>query len=678
MKKIFFTAVFFKLFLLTAFEIPFSETVLKSERNHLSNFVKIYPADSLIIPMKTDVWLWRDKENLKLYFEAEINDNFNKGKLAKRDEWVECDFMRVQIITDITDCYAYMFSIFPLGNKDDGIRQPDLNINSEWDSNYTYENNISDTIWSSSVTIPFKDLRFYGSPPYKWKIILTRYFQNEDEYYSIPFGTVDMGKDYFRTAYDITIKDDISNKKNYRITPYFTKKYDLRKKSFGSENIGLDFSFNPASSAKMKISINPDFTDIPIDEVEDNFNVRYSPSYSENRYFFIEDLDVFGTENRLFYSRHIRQPQYAVKFTGNSKKFSYGFLSAMDKKITEGDELLNNDDFFNILAFKSKRQNLSVQITLLNRMNKNYHNEVFVLNPVWEFIPNNSIWFESDLSLIKKSNTKKGYFLSTGYNGKKGNIDWSASIYKCSKNYSADTGLLYRTDFSRFKGNINYKKEINNEILKSFGSNIRFNRNNESDNSLYRQDAGFGFWTSFKQKFNINADINSGQENFEGIIRNFNSIYISFSYWKYSLMNFQITYGINKTLVYSLNDIYRARDLNIRFWGDIGTKLSYNIFVQQNKYFDFPTESNADDQYRIINTDLTINFSNYFSLTNGLRYNDYESLYSSSYLGFFSNLRFEFKENCNIYLGYKTAQDEIEKEFITDYEQIFTKISYNF
>jgi hypothetical protein len=326
MIKYFKTVILFMIFtgvILNAITIPYSQTELKTESNHISDFVRISPDDSLSIPLQTDVWFWRDKENLFVLWEAEINENFEKGRFATTDEWVECDFLRIQIITDINNYYAYMFCSFPLGNKYDGIRNSNLNFEYDWNSNYEYENIISDDLWKSTMSIPLKDLRFYGKPPYKWKIILTRYFEKANDFYSFPYGKIDMGKDYFRTAYDITINEELSQNKNYRITPYFIKKYDLMEEtgSFDPENIGLDFSYNPTSATKVKLSINPDFSDVPLDTEEDNFNVLYAPSFEENRYFFIEDLDVFGVSSNLFYTRHIMQPQYAVKLTGNSEKF---------------------------------------------------------------------------------------------------------------------------------------------------------------------------------------------------------------------------------------------------------------------------------------------------------------------------------------------------------------------
>jgi RecA/RadA recombinase len=83
-----------------------------------------------------------------------------------------------------------------------------------------------------------------------------------------------------------------------------------------------------------------------------------------------------------------------------------------------------------------------------------------------------------------------------------------------------------------------------------------------------------------------------------------------------------------------------------------------------------------DNEYWISNADLTYNFSNKLSITNGLRHNNYETSYTTSYVGFFSNLRYEYKDNCNLYIGYKTAQDEIDENYVPNYRQAYFKVTY--
>ena len=140
------------------------------------------------------------------------------GRFATEDEWINADYFRIQIITEDKNYYAYTFYVFPLGSRYDGIRNSDFQIDKNWDSSYFYESDLNSNIWISRIYIPFRDLRFVGDPPYNWKIIITRYFANSREYYSVPFLRTSMGKDYFRKAYNIQINEKIKRSVNYFIT----------------------------------------------------------------------------------------------------------------------------------------------------------------------------------------------------------------------------------------------------------------------------------------------------------------------------------------------------------------------------------------------------------------------------------------------------------------------------
>ena len=90
---------------------------------------------------------------------------------------------------------------------------------------------------------------------------------------------------------------------------------------FDENDLGFDLSFRPNYATNVKFSFNPDYSDVPLDDESDIYNLKYTPTLLENRYFFIEDFNAFGIDNTMFYSRNILQPQYALKITGNTTQF---------------------------------------------------------------------------------------------------------------------------------------------------------------------------------------------------------------------------------------------------------------------------------------------------------------------------------------------------------------------
>jgi hypothetical protein len=492
-----------------------------------------------------------------------------------------------------------------------------------------------------------------------------------------------MGKDYFRKAIDVEINEVIPKNKNYRITPYFVKKYDLINKtdSFDPDNIGLDFSYNPTSATRVKVSLNPDYSDVPMDDVSNDFNIRYAPSFEENRYFFTEDLDVFGVSDNLFYSRNIMQPQIAVKITGNTEKYTYGIFTAMDKEVSEEGEILNSDDIYNMIAFKPKWRDLSIQTTLLNRMNKDYHNEVLVINPSWEFVKDHTIWGEFDFSLKKlpDSNAVKGAGLYLGDNGSYSDFEWSLTSSYLSKDYAVDMGELYETDYSSLNGFFSQRSEPDGRIIKDYGSSIWGHKTlSNEDWKLMYQNIGANIWADLPLKTNPSLSASVGQDEYNGSVFTWDSYTAGLGCSYISWLYLYSSYNIGHSLVYRLEDTYKGDNITLTFSGDISRYFSYEMNANRIRYFGFPSDSGMDTEYSLLNADVTINFSNTLSSTNGLRFNDYETSYSSANVGFFTNLRYEFKDNCNLFLGYKTSQDEIEQSYVVDYREAYMKVSYTF
>ena len=678
MKKILvLSALFIIAIKLLSIEIPYSQKEIKTPENRFDNFICADPDTKAKIPLKTVVWLWHDDENLFVLWEANIDKGFEKGHFASRDSWVNADFLRIQIITDIKNYYAYMFFAFPLGNIYDGIRKTDLDTDDTWDSNYQYENTINDTVWKSLMKIPIKDMRFFGEPPYKWKIILTRYFEKKDESYFCPYVKYKMGKDYFRKAADITIKEKLKGNKNYKITPYFIKKYNLLDKttSFDPDNIGLDFSYKPTSATKVKLSLNPDFSDVPPDNEMDNFNSKYAPYLFENRYFFIEDLDVFGTDDTSFYTRNIIQPQYAVKLTGNTEKFSYGILSVKDKKITENGYVENNDDMYNMIAIKPKWENFSLQTTIVNRISDNFHNEVFLIKPNWELYKNHTVSGEINFSHLDQEDTKNGFFYIASYQGRVKDFSFNLNAAYTDKNFDNKTGRVFENNENSISVFINQNTQLDKKFIQSFGNMLNLNTSHENDTKNLKFDLiNFYSHVSFKPKFGMNIFAQKIRERYMDKLFNLWFGGFGFNIWRFKSLNTRFNYHISKSIVYSLNNSYLRRNLSIGLWGYLSSYFSYSISLQNSKYYDIPDDASFDDFYYISNADVTLNLSNKLSIKNGLRYQDF----SNGHLGFYSNLKYEFRKNSNLYIGYKNSQDEMGNTYESTFKQAYMKISYTF
>lgn len=268
--------------------MPFSNQLIKSDSNHISNFIRVSPNDKIESPLGIDVWLWHNQKTIFVYWEVEIDSNFVEGNFNQKDLPPKSDELRMQIITNYLDNSAYTFWATPKSNSIDAIRLPNMQFDMNWNSNYTYKSKVTDTLWVVLTEIPFNDLRFATKSPYEWKVILTRLNIREDELYSYPNVTIEMQNKYFSQAADILIEGTIETGRSDFWRTYFVKYYDLisQTQSFDPKYMGIDYMHRASSTASIKATYNPDFSDVPLDSEIDNYNSINPTYFPVYRYFF--------------------------------------------------------------------------------------------------------------------------------------------------------------------------------------------------------------------------------------------------------------------------------------------------------------------------------------------------------------------------------------------------------
>ena len=667
-----------------ALDVPYSDTPVYTEQNNIGNLRCVIPPDSSRIPLETYCWIWHDNNNIYFSWEAETDENFIIGKYSPKDISAQADQLCVQIITDQINYYSYGFIANPLENKSDYVRSTLHSLDYDWNSSYEYTSTNRNSKWIVIMKIPFKDLRFNGKLPYKWKIILTRYLKNDDKYYNTPFLTTQMGKDYFRKAIDITINKEIRKDRNFYLRPFSIVKSDLLENDtkFDFESIGLDLSFNPTSSSKLKATYNPDFSDIPIDDETNNFNSKYASFYAENRYFFIKDFNALGINSTSFYSRQIVQPDYAVKFTGKTNLLTYGVLSSKAKQVANKDGvIIDSNDIYNIIAIKPSTENFSFQFTLLNRMNKDYHNEVLHLNPNWEFQKDQYLWFDINLSTKKtlENVSSNGYYGIAGYDYREDDFNFTLSAKQMSKDYAVDMGKIYEDDYYGWNFNSSLINEFNHDLLRSITSNI--NASEEIDNhtsKLLERYAHFALNLNSNYNLNVKLNCKSVKELYSEKYFSKYQVSCQTTWNRSNLLRTFVGFTYINDIIYGLNNDYQGYYLQSGLSGIIDKYISYTITADNIKYYDVPEVDYVDDNYWLANMDLSFSFSNNLDLTSGIRFNNYEYYDQTQHIGLFSNLRWQFKERSYVYLGYNSANDKINEVDEYSHQQAYLKVSYSF
>jgi hypothetical protein len=637
------------------------------------------PADSAYSANPAEVSLEYDDHYLFITASLPISGTLNKGHYTAKDVWPgKADYLRFQIITDPESYTSYTFYAFPLGNTYDGIRNKDHDVDTNWDSFYSYSSVINNHAWHIRMQIPFKDLRITGHAPYHWKFLASSYNAASRELYSNEFVTTKMGYDYFRRATDITISENVSRNMSLYLRPYVIAMYDGLENTVtcDEDNVGLDASVKISPTSLLKASINPDFTDTPMDDEEDIYNQKFAPHYNENRYFFIDDDNYFGVDPEIFYSRNIVQPAYALRYTQKEANYTLGALFTQDKKTS-----ISSDDMYGIIAFKPYSARYSCQITGLTRFNDEQHNELLHLQPTARV--SRHLYLAADFNASYKEadgeDSKTGYYTFGGIHWFDRDFTLSAQATQMSKDYQADMGYIEEDNYygwsitaSRSK---RFRASLFRELECTLGAyDMLDNATSQSRISKY----DFCIEADTRLNTDISFDFERIRELYAGTYYLQKSAASDIHWHHYRWMQLHLNLSYSEDLIYYFRNVYTGFNQRFGINGDISRYLAYNCEASHIKYYDTPAHLTPyiDDEYWYGNLDFTINISNRLSLTNGVRYNNYEFADYRSYVGFFSNLRWEYRPGSHLFIGYKRSEDEIGPRYTPTLDQAYIKLTY--
>lgn len=692
------------IFELMAYELVFSKKIEKDLSKAFENYIRISPDDKANHELSTKTWIQYDENRIYILWEIEIDENFRFGEFAIDDEIPQSDYVRFQLITQLTEFYAYVYYAFPRGNRVDAIRKSNLGMDFNWDSTYTYKNVFIDGKWICKMEIPFKDLRFTGECPYDWKMILTRYDKSKNSYYSNPYSKVTMQKDYFRKANPIRLNETINKSIHLKTRISAKTGYDIKNNEiiFDSNQVGLDLDFIPSNSFKTKLTIQPDFSETPVDEVQDIYNDKYEPSFSENRYFFTEDLDVFGVGQDLLYTRYLVKPSYAFKVTGNTEYLTFGALTAKDKeKILSYSDTLGNlyqissKSYFNVAAFKLKGKKHRTQFTFINRMNELLDNKVIYVAPSFDFKNNYLAYSNFAYSRLKekqfkneesfKHNIDQGYVAIIGLQTHSPITSLNIKYKYCSDNYKVKTGRQYENGYHKYHLNIWKDSYTRNSILSNYNYSAWTYYSTYSNYDFRNASFGFNPWIELSNNYGIWLDYNyyKTEEFGSTLVQNEYASGINLNL--FTEINFKLSYHYGKIINYHLLDSYWKKSFNSQINGNLFSRISYWFDYKYIFWVDLPESNSYDDKYSLFNANVNFTFSRNIKISCGVRNVDYtyeedlgnnETLDYSGDQNIFSNFIWEYKPGSNIYLGYNYANSDINNKTIEMIHTFYVKATY--
>jgi len=557
------------------------------------------------------------------------------------------------------------------------------NFTQAWDQTWFSEAKIYDNYWTVEIAIPFKSLRYAEKG--EWGINFSRGLSSQNQFHSwvpipVQFMTVDLGHT------GALIWDDVpkKSKSNISVIPYVlastNKNIENAEDAVNNIRVGGDAKIAITPSLNLDLTINPDFSQVDVDEQVTNLttvNIRFP----ERRLFFLENSDIFSEIGippmRPFFSRRIGLDadgapipiSYGARLSGNVNKDLR--IGVMNLQTRETDEFSGQNyssftvnqqvfDRSQLKGYFHNRQSTTEDNDPLNDFNR-------VGGVEYTYLSNDSKWrgiAGFGLSWTPEL-TDDNYFYNLAVGRDTRTFSFYSNIAGVGNNYRSDVGFIPRLD--HFDAELDTTVQIgfhhgfttatyrlfpeNSNTINTHVINARniFNYTRDGLNLIQNQTI-LSYQINMNNTSSVSVNFNHDQQ---GLIRpftftenplptgryNFNYAEVGYNSDRRKNFNYGLSflnggfYNGNRT-EYSLRLAYRTQP-----WGNFGVNFVYNQLSLPSEF--------GNSEFYLISSRMEINFSRNLFWTTFLQFNTQRDNFNVN-----SRIQWRFKPLSDLFIVY--------------------------
>lgn len=303
------------------------------------------PAENMPPPVKTDVLITHDDDNLYVGFRAQDPDpSAIRAHLSDRDTAFDDDFVGIVLDPFNDERRAFEFFINPLGVQMDMFND-DVggNEDASWDALWASSGRITDTGYEVEVAIPFSSLRFPRSEGEQtWGFDALRFYPRSQRHRIASQPSDRNVSCYLCQISKMTGFAGVTPGRNVELVPTVTSiRTDTRNGVRGDDRLvegeletepGLTAKWGVTPNLTLNGAINPDFSQVEADAAQLDINTTFALYFPEKRPFFLEGADFFTTPLNAVFTRNVADPEWGVKLTGKEGKNGVGVFVAQDDR----------------------------------------------------------------------------------------------------------------------------------------------------------------------------------------------------------------------------------------------------------------------------------------------------------------------------------------------------------
>lgn len=237
---------------------------------------------------------------------------------------------------------AFGFAMNAAGMLHDARVENNQNWVSQWNGIWDGKAQLDDEGWTIELVIPMKTLSFEPSLD-TWGLEVIRRIRRKNERMRWANISQNRGDNYVAAYGDMAGLEGLRQGRGLDIVPTFTVRTSEQRAIGDSDQIvlaGGDITYRITPSLTAQLTINSDFSDAPVDQVQNNLG-RFNLFFPETRDFFLNDADIFqfgglNQENGIpFFSRRMGiintgeqlDLKVGAKMTGRIGPLNLGFIS---------------------------------------------------------------------------------------------------------------------------------------------------------------------------------------------------------------------------------------------------------------------------------------------------------------------------------------------------------------
>ncbi|MFT5230927.1 MAG: hypothetical protein ACI825_001484 [Planctomycetota bacterium] len=250
-------------------------------------------------------------DDTAIYVSAYLKDDpsLMMKQLASRDNFGNSDFFGFVVNPNNDGQNDTEFFVFASGTQADAIANLSVGEDFSWNAVWDSAVKINDDGWSLEMKIPYRCLRFDNNNVENWGIQFHRRFQRDQSQFT--WNPIDPNQGNI-AQYHGNLNGLANLEPPVRLSfyPFISTVQNSFDSNYESNfNAGLDVKYGITENFTLDATLIPDFSQAGFDDVSINLG-PFEQTFSEQRQFFTEGLDLFSKGN-LFFSRRIGSPPTA-------------------------------------------------------------------------------------------------------------------------------------------------------------------------------------------------------------------------------------------------------------------------------------------------------------------------------------------------------------------------------